>query len=330
LAGYGASGKTMAVQSLLLSIAAAQPIWGWFRPTIQGRVGHLDLEQGRHATFKRYQRLARGLGITIDDIGDRLRVAVHPSVYLTDPSAPDVYARECEGMAICVLDSLRGATPGIDENDSKIRAYLDLLARVSEKTGTAFMLIHHAGKPAVSKGDEEADLRMVLRGSSAIFDACGSVFAMIAERDGGAKPKRMIHTKPAAEAECGPIEPFYLAIEDVPIGTNPRAGVRLVYRTVEQVKPPSSGTKTTKIRELAERALEYIRRVNASGRGVPGKKSVVQNVEGRDAELYEAVQLLLDDGRIEDRPTRGSDGKPHPRFWATACPDSVDEEEGKL
>jgi len=56
-AGYGYSRKTMALQSLGLSIAAGRPAWG-LHSVRKGVVLHLDYEQGRRITQERYQRLA--------------------------------------------------------------------------------------------------------------------------------------------------------------------------------------------------------------------------------------------------------------------------------
>lgn len=310
LAGYGFSGKTLAAQSAALSIAAGRSIWGWYRPARTGRVLHLDHEQGRHATLKRYQRLAVGLDIEAGDLGDRLVVVVHPPVYLNTPGAFDVYARECEGFDLVVIDALRGATPGVDENDSKIRACIDVLCRVSEKAGAAFLLIHHAGKP----NEGHTDPRTVLRGSSAIFDACGSVLALIGEKseDGGNLPKRVVHAKGAAEAEGGSVEPFYIAIEDVPQEGNPSAGVRVVTRTVEQVKPPTKAGAD--LDKAQAKVLAYIGRENAAGRGVAGKSVAAKRAGANYSTALAAVGELLAQGVIVDRPEMVG-GKPAPRLW---------------
>ena len=49
-AGYGSSGKTLALQSLALSVATAERIWGQFSLQEPRTVRHVDHEQGFHAT----------------------------------------------------------------------------------------------------------------------------------------------------------------------------------------------------------------------------------------------------------------------------------------
>ena len=53
-AGYGFSGKTIAAQSMALSIATGERVWGAFSAR-QGRVIHIDYEQGPWLTRNRYQ-----------------------------------------------------------------------------------------------------------------------------------------------------------------------------------------------------------------------------------------------------------------------------------
>lgn len=301
LAAYGASGKTIASQAMLLSAASRRPVWGEFRTENALRCRHIDHEQGKHATLKRYQRLAVGMGITEADLEGRLEVSVFPAVYLNTKGSEDIYARECEGVDLVVLDALRGATPGVDENDSKIRDCIDQLARVSEKTGTAFWLLHHAGKPK----DGHSDKRTVARGSSAIFDACGTVFVMMGEKG---EPKLISHQKPPAEAEGEAVEDFYLAIVDVTDGFTKKSGVRVVYQTKEQVDPPGSSEDSFK--EKADIVLDFIRR----NPGVPGVARIAEVMKMRPATVRESVKWLIEKNAVVDR---GTEKPKHPRLYAT-------------
>lgn len=315
-AGYGYSGKTLAAQSAALSIAAGRSIWGWFRSARTGKVLHVDHEQGEHATRKRYHRLAVGMGVDPAELEDRLDVVVHPGVFLNSPAAADVYARECDGVDLVVIDALRGATPGVDENDSKIRACIDVLGRVSEKTGAAFLVIHHAGKP----NDNHVDPRTLLRGSSAIFDGCGSVFTLSGEKteDGGSRPKRVCQAKSAAEADGGAVEPFYLAIEDVEADGDPRAGVRVVHKTAEQVKPPAP--PGAELEDDCRRAHAYILQETVAGRAVAGKAAVASGAKMAPRKAGPAVDTLVLRGKVEDRAEK-INGKLAPRLWAIGAGD---------
>lgn len=252
LAGYGASAKTLSAQALALAVASGTPAWGFFETTV-GQVRHLDFEQGWRATARRYQRLSHGHNIDPRRIADRLRVAVFPQVFLDAKDATDVYAKLCDGVDLVVLDALRGATPTQDENDSRIRPCLDNLSRVSEKTGTTFIVLHHAGKPK----EGHADVRTVLRGSSAIFDACGTVY-VLAQGKTKNDPRLVTQAKPPAEAEGAPVEDFTLVVEDVPGPGNPAAGVRVMHAAVERTDHVSE--KSALYDARTAQVLEMVRR----------------------------------------------------------------------
>lgn len=226
IAGYGSSAKTLTVQALALAVASGSRAFDFF-PTAKGLVRHLDYEQGWRATARRYQRLALGHNISIEELEGRLEVAVLPSVYLDSADAVDAYSRACEGAQLVIIDAMRGATPSSDENDSGVRICMDNLTRVSERTGTAFLVLHHAGKP----NDGHADKRTVPRGSSAIFDACGCVLVLEAGKTPN-DPRRVSQVKPPAEAEGRAIDPFDLEVVDFTWDGNPTAGVRVLHKPI--------------------------------------------------------------------------------------------------
>jgi hypothetical protein len=251
-AGYGSSAKTLSVQALALAVASGTPAWGHFE-TIAGVVRHLDYEQGFRATARRYQRLGFGHGIDVARLGNRLQVAVFPNIFLDSLGAVDVYARACEGASLVILDALRGATPTQDENDSSIRVCLDNLTRVSELTGSCFLVLHHAGKP---KDGHASDPRTIARGSSAIFDACGTVFVVTAGKTPDA-PRRISEVKTPADAEGGAIDDFGLIVEDVAAAASPTAGVRVMYGPLDAPNPVVQAS--SRYTAVLEQMMEVVR-----------------------------------------------------------------------
>jgi len=280
LAGYGASGKTLIAQSLALSVAAGIPAWGKFHIE-RGRVVHTDMEQGFRATARRYQRLGIGLDILPQELEENLIVACLPRLYLTNRKALDEYARVADGAKLVIIDSLRVAVSGCDENDSKIRDHIDELTRISEQTGAAFMLLHHAGKPK----DGHTDQRTIARGSSAIFDACGAVYVLTGPKGG---PKSLSQQKCPADVEGAAIDDFLLEIEDVPSATNPTAGVRVVARDLVEMPTDS------KSESIRRKIVEYVTaHPNAS------KRSIRSEVGGRGSTVDDHIEWLIDDGQLE-------------------------------
>lgn len=286
IAGYGFSGKTLAAQAVGLGLASCSPVWGKFMPTTAVKVWHLDYEQGSYATHKRYQRLALGHGIPVESLADRLETTIFPDVYLDSPDAVDVYSRAVEGVAVCALDALRGATPTMDENDSTIRRCLDNLSRISEKTGTAFIVLHHAGK---SRDSDTSDPRKIPRGSSAIFDACGCVFAIEGEKN---EPKLVSQTKAPAEAEGNALEDFYIAIADVPGEAGPTAGLRVSYQDA----------RSTAVQVATDRLAKKKSAIVDLVRSMPGQltssTSIYAHLGGKKEQVMAAVRELTNSGVI--------------------------------
>lgn len=176
--GYAGTGKTNLVADLVLAVAGGpehRSFWGGLRVDRQGRALHLDFEVGRSSTWRRYQRLAAGRWGKVTDWGDRLAWASYPAFHLGQKDAEGVLLRTVEGFDLVVIDSLKKLMPGVDENDARAADGLGILARVSEATGAAFVLLHHEGKPP-QDGPREARFRG--RGSSAIQGEWSSQWAV--------------------------------------------------------------------------------------------------------------------------------------------------------
>ncbi|MDC3961796.1 bifunctional DNA primase/polymerase [Polyangium jinanense] len=283
LAAYGASGKTMIMQDALVSLAAGRPLWDAVDFTVPGplRVGHLDYDQGAWATRRRYQRLCAGKGIDPRDIAYRLRVSSLARIPLTHAKAVDIFCRALDGLDFVLIDALRGLIAGVDENDSRVRDEIDKLTLISEKTGAAIVLIHHQGKP---RDNDNGDARLGLRGSSGIFDACGSVFTLQSKPDEPAR--RLVHVKPAAESTGGLIEPFYLQFEDVAIGNDPKGGVRVVYRSAEQDQKQKQ-KHDPKLERLMRKVLAFVKDHDGCS-----ARTLVAGVEGSSEKVYGARDEL--------------------------------------
>lgn len=304
IAGYGYSGKTLACQALLLAAASGREAWGHFATGAPKRVRHFDFEQGRHATLKRYQRLAAGMDLGVADLEPRLEVAIFPAAHLNRSDAADVYARESENCDLVLLDALAGATPGEAENESTMRGYVDMLGHVSEKTGACFTLVHHAGKPK----EGHKDPRTLVRGHSSIFDACGGVLVFTGEKSG---PVLVQQVKAPAEAEGQAIASFYLVIEDVPASAGYQAGVRVSHKPADEVKEERREEKEDAAEARSSAAIARVEKAvpekmeaiwTALRRSPIGsittRKDLEHLVTGKNALLQTAVTKLLAAGRI--------------------------------
>jgi hypothetical protein len=171
IAGYAGSIKTWLAIALALAVAAGQStMWGGVPIQLSGRVRIIDYENLGEVSARRLQRVAKGLGIDLAALGDNIGRVALPSVYLTNEDrAYKELCAACVGIAVAIVDSLRAGCPDEDENSSTIRKYLDLLLRVTQVTGTIFIVIHHEGK-APTNGEQRNNVQR-MRGSSGIADA---------------------------------------------------------------------------------------------------------------------------------------------------------------
>ncbi len=227
IGGAGFGGKTVSMQSLALSVASGMPAWGMF-PVARGRVIHLDWEQGRRLTQDRYQRLARYMGLRLADCD--LTVACLPTAHLDDERSEAVMCRIVQGARLCIIDAFRGAFPKAQENDSGVRSWLDMLQRVSDRTGCAIIVIAHSRKMS-----QDVDVRSSLRGSGALFDACQTCYMLDGAKN---RPTQVHNTKDRLLGETR--ETFGLVVADVEGVHNDmlekRWGLRVTYASPADVQ----------------------------------------------------------------------------------------------
>lgn len=179
IAGRCGAKKSFVALDLLVSVATGRPLFGK-RGVSPGRAIYLDYENGSRRMRTRTQKLMLGQGVP-----PTAPIEVHcfPGLRLND----DGFAGALAGLVamppvphLVVIDTLLAALPGVEENDSGIRQYVDQLRPLADQLNVAFVLIHHAGK---GRGQSGTD---VVRGSSAIADAVDVVIEAEGT-DGGVK-----------------------------------------------------------------------------------------------------------------------------------------------
>lgn len=310
VAGYGYSGKTMAAQSLALSVATGRPVWGAWSVARKGRVVHVDYEQGWRLTAERYQRLAYGMGIAKEEIGERLGVVSLPRESLATAAGRVALADVSKGAALVIVDSLRACAPELDENSSEVRRVLDTMTGISDETGACFLVIHHARKPS---RDDAGGAKASIRGSGAIFDACASVLVFSGEKSA---PVDVSHEK--ARTSGVTADDFAIVVSDV----DGRAGVRVDV----------SG-ETRAMRAEAAQASAQAQRVEAVVAYVaqhPGCGTVDLRAAlgGKKDAADGAIRAAIVAGRIHDR---GRGGPSTPRLYhvGAMAPAHVEDHEGR-
>jgi len=281
VAGYGYSGKTLVSQAMELAIASGIRTWGAFESKA-GATIHFDYEQGEHLSRLRYQRLLAGLDLTPQDLGDRVSLVVHPEFYLDDLGVEETIAKLCEGKVLAVFDSFRAACRKTDENSSEARAPLDMLARVSERTGCTVVVIHHARKP---QKDQPGGARESIRGSGALYDACSSVFVLEGQPD---DPDRTLyHVKARTSGRTQ--DPMTLRIDDAEDG-----GL-----VVTASKAPSAEERE-KVETIAKngRLRDEVRALFQREPTQRGVDSIATKLGRKAASIRQVIRTMVDDGEL--------------------------------
>jgi hypothetical protein len=215
--GFGFSGKTVAAQQMMLALAADRLVWkAYGGPGRPYRVIHVDNEQGVALTQRRYQRLANGHGVSLEELGDRLALRTYPK--LTDgtrlilkPEHRGYWGELMSGRDLILIDSFAASRGGeISENASEVRRALDMLGELSEETKCRPLVIHHANKVGDERPGFEPDARQALRGSGGIFDAGDSIYLLSGKKNEAIKAEQI-----KARSHGEPCPDFALVIEDV-------------------------------------------------------------------------------------------------------------------
>lgn len=217
IGGSGFGGKTLVCMDMAVSVMTGTPFLGRFAVQ-RGRVAHFDYEMGDRLTGTRYIRMLRDRGIdgsTLPD--DSLGCYLLPRAI--SPESIDEMTYLAQGATLCIVDAFRGAFVSVSENDSSSRACLDMLTRVSERTGCTMLVIMHSKKES-----KDIDVRGSLRGSSSLFDAAQCVYMLTADKN---KPTKVHHEKERQEGILLPT--FGFTVSDIERNGDPRWGLRLEY-----------------------------------------------------------------------------------------------------
>jgi hypothetical protein len=289
-AGYGYGGKSYAAQALALAVATGRDVWGSFAVR-SGRVLHMDYEQGRSLTAKRYQRLARGMSVGPAELADRLQVAVLPRLNLADGVAERLLLEGTQDVSLCIIDSFRAACPTIDENSSLARAPLDALNRISEANGCTFLLLHHANKP---KQDAQGGARMTMRGSGALYDAVASQHIFQSAKG---KPTLVHHEKAKITGKTR--DDFTLEVRDLLDVDGRFDGVEIVCSAA----PDDNQVRNAGLTAIKRRITEYL----AENPGAE-RESIKLRVQGRDSDVSGCLSEMVTEGlvRLEGAGKRGN------------------------
>jgi hypothetical protein len=148
--GYTGHGKSLVVQGLMWALANGAREFGPYRIDAAARVLYFDWENGARTICDRAEMFNRMIG----DPGENL--GIWSPALLTDES---INMHTNEGIIrfsewtidfkpdVVVLDTVRAAWPGLEENKAEAWTAVNQLALRLRNAGIAVVILHHANKP---------------------------------------------------------------------------------------------------------------------------------------------------------------------------------------
>lgn len=245
-------GKTVIAMSVALAVASGKPLWGVYQPARKGKVLHLNGEIGSYIARERYQRLARGYSLEPESLvaSGGIILSNYPTARLDDEDFEDKLAALVDGHELCVIDSLRAFSGALDEKSKEIGVALFKLARVSDRTGVTFLVLHHNRKPSK---DDVGDASMSISGTTAILGASECTFVLSSSAKGA--PVLVEHMRSPLGR---PLDDFGLVIEDVAKDGDPRWGLRVVHLEREQLAKWIADAESSRERIAMTKAVQAI------------------------------------------------------------------------
>lgn len=290
LGAYGGAGKTWVACDIALAIASgSRRALDAVDVARSGHVVHLNWEMPTDALRLRYQRLARGRGVDIStaDLGIANRAEL-AGFELASSDARRRLVDTVSGAALLVVDSLRAALPGVDENGSEVRRYLDLLLEVSEVTGVCALVIHHEGKPPSTGETRSAQHR--LRGSSGINDAADTTWHVEPAEVGWRLRQGKVSRGRAAD-------PIGVELVDTPDG-----GVRFTWVPEAQARAARSGGHTGRVEAEARDAILLALGTHAVLSTAAITDGTRHGIAGAPSTRKRALRALAADGFVSSSP----------------------------
>jgi|SRR5882757_7161128 len=307
IAGSSFVGKSIAVQSMIVSLCTGVPVWGAFPTEKPFKVAHIDLEQGIYRTAERYQRLAYALKADRALLKENFALKVHPREYTLSTPSPKTeraWARAMRGRDLIVIDTLRPAMPGLNENDSLFGEGLYFLGRLSEETGCRALIVHHT-KKAGPDGVDRDGRKESIRGTTGIFAACDHILVLYGKKF---EPFEVTTEKNREGVE---IDPFFLNLQDV----DGRKGLRVAMLDPEAAKKSLSEAKAARRTGEDKDAIKAA--LVAAGPNGLGTEQLRETCGLNGIRFSSAVKAWGDDIRVHGAKVNGSIMKVH--TWDGEC-----------
>lgn len=316
LAGEPAAGKSLLAASLALSLAVgdANPLGAWLGPERPVRVLLVDEEQHPHKAAGRLLRLARGMGVKLDEVVGRTFWWTKPRQGFSFRSR-DWVSRLHETLAdirpdLLVIDSLRAVRTGSEVDAAATRQFFHQHVYPLVATyGCAVMFLHHTRK--MPPGEKR---RLGVQDDIAGADIVGAVDAamllQVEQKEGrlpGEEEDQPVRKLSWAKLREGPTPPpLVLRLHGHRSPDGPLS-LRLVPPAALALPSMASGARQRK--DLAETILRLVAEpppeVHADSKGRVSRRQIESYLDEDPAVIRATLDHLTATGQLlrrKDRP----------------------------
>lgn len=262
LVGSGGSGKSFLALELAMAVSGGQRAdLLRLEPTSRGKVIYLCLEDPHAILLHRMHAVGQRFDEeTQDAVADRFfaRPAAGKLLDLLDSKHSAALMRECEGVRLLIIDTLRRAHSGDENSNSEMAKLLGVCERVCSRTGVSILLVHHTRKGGAGDGGEA---QHAARGASALVDNArwGACLDRMSEHDAETHADQDRSTDPLLPLRIHERRGFY---------------AKLSYPKPNYGEPrPDSWLRREKGGVLVPARLEYMPAAAKSGDGAARKRA---------------------------------------------------------
>lgn len=175
--------KSFFLLMLCMCLAAGRTFLGWAVPK-KRRVLLVQMEIKEHHFHRRSRRMAQGIGISPEDLEDRLRFINARGLGIIGPEGIARIRGAVEEFMpeVIVFDPLYKVATGVENASEDMKGILACFDQLAEQTGAAVGYVHH--DPKGSPGDR--DIRDRGAGSNVLgrdYDACVTLTAHAQDPD---------------------------------------------------------------------------------------------------------------------------------------------------
>jgi hypothetical protein len=139
--------KTFFLLMFLLCLAAGKPFLGWRIPRPR-RILHVQFEIQGHHYHRRVKRMAKALGITSADLGDRFHILNARGLGIAGPEGIEKIGLIAVRIKpeIISFDPLYKVATGAENVAEDLKGILNCFDELAKKTGAAICYVHHDTK----------------------------------------------------------------------------------------------------------------------------------------------------------------------------------------